>query len=369
MTARSFSGMTTLDDDAAPADAETARQFAGRMMSAIDGASVAILASIGHQTGLFDTMAALPPSTSARIAEAAGLNERYVREWLGGMAVGRVVDYDAAEGTYLLPPHHAAVLTRAVGPDNIARLAQFIPLLGEVEQRIVGCFRDGGGLPYSEFPRFHAIMAEQSGEVFDAALVDMILPMAAGLAQRLRAGADVADFGCGSGHAVNVMAQAFPASRFTGIDFSDESLGVGAAEAARLGIANATFERHDVAAMSVVDAYDVITAFDAIHDQAQPARVLANIYQALRPGGVFLMVDVKASSRVEHDIGVPLLTYLYTTSTMHCMTVSPAFEGAGLGTVWGRQVATAMLADAGFGDVTVEEVDSDPINYYYVARR
>ena len=360
--------MTTLDDDAL-APAETTEQFAERMMSAIDGAGVAIIASIGHQTGLFDTMSCLPPSTSAQIAAAGGLTERYVREWLGGMAVSRVIDYDAAGQTYVLPPHHAAVLTRAAGPDNVARLAQFIPLLGEVEQKIIGCFRDGGGLPYSEFPRFHALMAEQSGEVFDAALIDVILPLVDGLADRLRAGVDVADFGCGSGHAVNVMAQVFPASRFTGIDFSEEGLAVGSAEAARLGIGNASFERHDAAAMTTPDAYDVITAFDAIHDQAKPARVLANIYQALRPGGVFLMVDVKASSRVEDNIGVPLQTYLYTVSTMHCMTVSLALDGAGLGTVWGRQLATSMLADAGFGDVTVEEVESDPINYYYIARK
>jgi SAM-dependent methyltransferase len=359
--------MTTLDDDGAAAAAQTTKQFAGRMMSAIDGASVSILASIGHQTGLFDTMAGLPPSTSPQIARVAGLNERYVREWLGGMVVARVVDYDPFQRTYVLPSHHAAVLTRAAGPDNLARLAQFIPLLGEVEQKIIGCFRDGGGLSYSEFPRFHALMAEQSGEVFDAALTEVILPLADGLAQRLRGGADVADFGCGSGHAVNVMARAFPASRFTGIDFSDEGLAVGAAEAARLGIANAKFERHDVAAMNVTGAYDVITAFDAIHDQARPAEVLANIYRALRPGGVFLMVDVKASSQVEDNIGVPLLTYLYTISTMHCMTVSLALDGAGLGTVWGRQLATSMLADAGFGDVRVEEVESDPINYYYIA--
>ena len=119
------------------------------------------------------------------------------------------------------------MLTRAAGPDNLARVAQFIPLLGEVEQKIIGCFRTGGGLPYSDYPRFHKLMAEESGEVFDAALVDVILPLADGLPERLRAGADVADIGCGSGHAINVMAQAFPASRFTGIDFSDEGLAVG----------------------------------------------------------------------------------------------------------------------------------------------
>jgi 2-polyprenyl-3-methyl-5-hydroxy-6-metoxy-1,4-benzoquinol methylase len=242
-------------------------------------------------------------------------------------------------------------------------------LLGEVEQKIVGCFQTGGGLSYSEYPRFHTLMAEESGEVFDAALVDVILPMAEGLPEQLRAGAELADIGCGSGHAINVMAQAFPASRFTGIDFSEEGLGVGRAEAERLGLANAAFVAHDVGELDLTDAYDVITAFDAIHDQAHPAQVLANIYRALRPGGVFLMVDIKASSRLEDNVGVPFASYLYAVSTMHCMSVSLGLDGDGLGTVWGRQLATSMLADAGFVDVAVREIESDPINFYYVARK
>jgi SAM-dependent methyltransferase len=348
---------------------DTTEEFAERMVGAIDSASLAILLSIGHQTKLFDTLAELPPATSAQIADAAGLNERYVREWLGGVVAGRIVDYDPAAQTYSLPRHRAAVLTRAAGPDNLSRVAQFIPLLAEVEQKVVGCFHNGGGLSYSEYPRFHSLMAEQSGEIFEAALVDVILPMAEGLPERLRAGAELADIGCGSGHAINVMAQAFPAGRFTGIDFSEEGVAAGRAEGDRLGLTNTSFVQHDVATLDIADAYDVITAFDAIHDQAHPAQVLANIYRALRPGGVFLMVDIKASSRVEDNIGVPFAPYIYTASTMHCMTVSLGLDGDGLGTAWGRQLATSMLADAGFGDVQVREIESDPINFYYVARK
>jgi SAM-dependent methyltransferase len=358
--------MTTLNDNAAT---DSTEEFAERMVGAIDAASLAILLSIGHQTNLFDTLADLPPSTSAQIADAAGLNERYVREWLGGVAAGRIVDYDPAAQTYSLPGHRAAVLTRSAGPDNLSRVAQFIPLIAEVEQKVIECFHAGGGLSYSEYPRFHTLMAEQSGEVFDAALVDVILPMADGLPDRLRSGAELADIGCGSGHAINVMAQAFPASKFTGIDFSDEGLAAGRAEADRLGLSNASFVAKDVTKLDIAEAYDVVTAFDAIHDQAHPAEVLANIYRALRPGGVFLMVDIKASSRVEDNIGVPFASYLYTVSTMHCMSVSLALEGDGLGTVWGRQLATSMLADAGFADVAVHEIESDPINLYYVARK
>lgn len=362
--------MTALDktpDKAIDNAPENADEFSGRIAAAIDGASLALLLSIGHQTGLLDTMAGLAPATSAQIAEAAGLNERYVREWLAGMTTGRVVEYDPGTGTYSLPGHRASVLTRAAGPDNLALVSMIIPLLAEVEQKIIGCFRAGGGLPYSEFPRFHALMAEQSAVVFDNALVEVVLPLVEGLVERLQSGVDVADFGCGSGHAINVMAQAFPGSRFTGIDFSDEAIAVGVREAAALGLKNATFESHNLAQLDKAEAYDVVTVFDAIHDQAQPAQVLENIHRALRPRGVLLMADIKASSRLEDNVDVPMSTYLYTTSLMHCMTVSLALDGAGLGTAWGTQLATAMLADAGFDDVRVAEVESDPINSYYLA--
>lgn len=360
--------MTTLNQPPTVA-AEATEEFAGRIVEAIDSASVAILLSIGHQTKLFDTLAGLPPATSAQIADAGGLNERYVREWLGGMVAGRIIEYDPAAQTYSLPQHRAAVLTRAAGPDNLARVAQFIPLLSEVEQKVIDCFHHGGGLSYSEYPRFHTLMAEESGEVFDAALITGILPMVDGLPERLAAGVDVADFGCGSGHAVNLMAAAFPASRFVGIDFSQEGLATGAAEALRLGLANVTFESADVAEDRRTDTFDVITAFDTIHDQAHPAQVLANIHRALRPDGVFLMVDIKASSQLENNIGQPFAPYLYTASTMHCMTVSLGLDGDGLGTCWGRELALSMLADAGFDDVQVRENETDPLNNYYIARK
>jgi SAM-dependent methyltransferase len=347
----------------------TTEDFSAHITGTFDSASVAILLSIGHQTALLDTLAGLPPATSVQIADAAGLDERYVREWLGGVTAARIVDYDPAGQTYSLPAEHAAVLTRAAGPNNLARVAQFVSLLGEVEQKVIGRFRTGGGLSYADYPRFHTLMAEMSGEVFDAALVDVVLPLADGLPERLRDGVDVADIGCGSGHAINVMAQAFPASRFTGIDFSEEAVKAAGDEATRLGSGNASFEVRDVANLGITDAYDVITAFDSIHDQARPAEVLENIHRALRPGGTFLMVDIKASSRPEGNVGVPMAPYLYTVSMMHCMSVSLGLGGAGLGAVWGRQTATAMLEAAGFRDIRVSEIDSDPINEYYVARR
>ena len=358
--------MTTVETQSSTGPTEA---FGQRMIGIVNNAATALLCSIGHQTGLFDTLAGLPPANSTQIADAANLDERYVREWLGGIVSAGIVDYHPAAGTYALPAHHVPALARSGGPDNIAKLAQYIGIFGEVEQQIVGCFRHGGGLPYTEFPRFHAIMAEESGGVFDAALINGILPLAEGLPERLRAGAEVADIGCGSGHAINLMAQAFPASRFTGFDFSAQALATATAEAAAMGLANATFVAEDAARLDVENRFDVITAFDAIHDQVDPAAVLANIFRALRHGGIFLMVDIKASSNLQDNIEVPWASLFYTVSTMHCMTVSLSAGGAGLGTMWGEQLALTMLADAGFADVTVCDVDTDPFNNYYVARK
>jgi SAM-dependent methyltransferase len=350
-------------------DTEAAQAFAGRFVGILNDAAIALLTSVGHQTGLFETLAALPASTSQQIADAGRLDERYVREWLGGMTAARVTRYDPATGTYWLPREHAAVLTSAAGPDNVAILMQHISMMGDVEQKIIERFRHGSGLSYADYPRFHRNMAETSAAVHDAALLDVILPLAPELPGRLKAGIDVADVGCGSGHAINLMAQAFPASRFTGYDFSEGAVRAARAEAGRLGLANAGFEVVDVAALDLEACFDAVTAFDAIHDQAHPAAVLRNVHRALRPGGTFLMVDIKASSKVEDNIEIPWGSYLYAISTFHCMSVSLGLDGDGLGTAWGEQLALSMLADAGFANVDPKEIDSDPFNTYFIARK
>ena len=348
---------------------QKAEVFAGKLIGVLNDAALAMMTSIGHRTGLFDRMADLPASTSQEIATAAGLNERYVREWLGAMVTGGFVDYDAKAGTYWLPPEHAVALVRSSGPDNLAAQMQWVACLGGVETGIVESFEKGGGVPYSEFERFHEIMLGESGPVIDRTLVQTTLPLVPGLVQKLEEGIDVVDVGCGSGHAVNVMARAFPKSRFTGYDISDVGIATGRAEASEWGLANARFEQQDVAAMSADGAFDLITTFDAVHDQADPAAVLAGVHRALRPTGTYLMVDIKASSHLHENLDHPLGPFLYTVSTMHCMTVSLASGGVGLGTCWGEQTARRMLAEAGFADVELYEIEGDTINSYFVSRK
>ncbi|MFQ6326750.1 class I SAM-dependent methyltransferase [Nocardia sp. CWNU-33] len=355
--------------DADPEFAARTEAFGGRMLEILNDGFLTLLISIGHQTGLFDTMSGLPPATSADIARAANLNERYVREWLAGLTVGKIVDYHPGDRTFALPPAHAAALTRAAGPDNIAAFTQYIPLAASVEPEIVDCFRHGGGVPYSKYGRFQQVMAEESAAIHDVALIDVTMALAPGLPERLREGIDVADVGCGSGHAVNLLARHFPASRFVGYDFSEEGVSAGRTEAQALGLTNASFEVRDVTNLAASNRFDLITAFDTIHDQAHPTEVLRGIATALKDDGTFLMVDIRASSNLEENMEHPLGPGMYAISTMHCMTVSLALGGDGLGTMWGEQVATRMLRGAGFGSVDIEHIDADIFNSYYIARK
>jgi 2-polyprenyl-3-methyl-5-hydroxy-6-metoxy-1,4-benzoquinol methylase len=349
-------------------DPARAQEFAGRTLQILNDGMLTLLLSVGHQTQLLDTLAEHSPATSDDLARTAALDERYVREWLAGMTVGGIVEHDPEAQTYRLPPEHAASLTRAAGPGNLASLAQYSALFGELEQRIVACFRNGGGVPYSAMPRFQALQAEESAQIHDAGLIDITLPLVDGLVDRLRAGIDVIDVGCGHGHAANLIADAFPASRITGIDIADEGIAAARVEAGRLHLTNARFQKRNALTLEPA-AYDLVTAFDVVHDLPRPAETLAAIHSALRDEGVFLMVDIAASSHLHENLEHPLAPALYTVSIFHCMTVSLANDGPGLGTMWGEQTALDLLATAGFDDVEVKRVETDFLNSYYIARK
>jgi 2-polyprenyl-3-methyl-5-hydroxy-6-metoxy-1,4-benzoquinol methylase len=351
-------------------DKTRAEAFAGKMLDILNGGTVSLMTSIGHQTRLFDIMSKLPPSTSKEIAQSASLNERYVREWLGAMVTANIVEYDPTKQKYHLPAEHAAFLTREAGLDNIAVFTQYIALMGEVEQKIIECFHKGGGVPYSAYPRFQELQAEETARIFDARLVNIIIPLVDGLVDRLKSGIAVLDVGCGRGRAVNVMARVYSNSTFVGYDISREGIESARHEAKEWNLTNAKFEVKDATKINEEEKYDLITAFDTIHDQAQPTKVLKEIYNALRKGGIFLMQDIAASSNLHENMSNPLAPTLYTFSTMHCMTVSLAYNGEGLGTVWGKQRAEQKLREAGFSHpFEVKQIEGDILNYYYIARK
>ena len=359
---------TTLDPSPATPDDTRPDAVAERIIGLMNDGAICVLVGLGHDLGLFDTLADLPPATSEQIADAAGLDERYTREWLGGIVTAGLVDYDASDRTYVLSPDRAPFLS-GTGPDNLARVIRYVNMMGQVSAQVAEKFRTGGGLSYDDYPSFHALQAAESRATHDAALLDVVVPIT-GMTERLRSGITVADIGCGQGHAINLLARAFPASHFVGFDLGAEPIAAARAEAAEWGLTNAAFHECDVASLSSesVGAYDLVTAFDAIHDQKDPARVLANARAALRPDGAFLMVDFNAHSALEDNLSLPWASFIYAISTTHCMSVSLGQGGAGLGTAWGVETAERMLHEAGFADVVRHDLEDDPFNAYFVAR-
>jgi 2-polyprenyl-3-methyl-5-hydroxy-6-metoxy-1,4-benzoquinol methylase len=343
--------------------------FLGKMIGLYNAGALNLMISIGHRTGLFDTMAEMPPSTSEQIAAKAGLNERYVKEWLGAMVTGRIIDYNPEDKTYSFPREHAALLTRAATPNNLAVTTQWFSVLGDVEDEIVECFKKGGGVPYSSYKRFHEVMAEESDQTVVAALIDHILPLVPGLPEWLQRGIEVLEVGCGSGRALNRMASVFLNSKFIGYDLSEEAINTGRSEAKKRGLTNVRFEVKDVSNIGASERFALIAAFDAIHDQAKPDKVLREISNALRPDGTFLMQDIAGSSYVHKNLDHLVAPLIYTISCMHCMTVSLAQGGAGLGAAWGEELALKMLREAGFNKVEVKQLQHDFINSYFVASK
>jgi len=346
-----------------------AQAFSAQLVSILNDGILGLMISLGHKLGLFDTLSGLPWSTSEQIARIAGLNERYVREWLGGMTVGRIVEYNPEDRTFRLPPEHAASLTQSAGVDNLAMFFQYIHLMGSVEDQVAEAFRNGGGVPYAAFPHFQRLQAEETARIFDHSLVDRIIPLIPGLRETLERGAEVLDIGSGTGRAMTVLARAFPNSRFRGIDLSEEGVATGREEASRLELTNVQFDQADAADLTDQGRYDLITAFDSIHDMARPTQALQAIHRALKDGGVFLMQDIDASSNLEENLDHPMAPTLFGFSTFHCMTVSLAQDGEALGTVWGRQLARAKLSEAGFREVDIKTLPDDILNCFYISRK
>lgn len=347
-------------------DAHKLQAFARQLFTHYTGGMLTLMIQIGYRTGLFEA-AATAPATSAELTRRTGLSERYVREWLGAMTTGGIMVYDQASGVYALPAEHAACLTGA-SRLSVAAMSGVVPSLARHLPRIVEVFAKGGGLPYAEFqPDFTEILDEATRRIYDDTLITGFLPKAPDITERLSAGVLAADIGCGTGHAVNLMARAFPASEFVGYDIGEAAIATAREEAGAMGLTNASFEVRDVTALPRERRFDVIFAFDAIHDQVEPAAVLQGISDALAPDGLFFMMDIRGSSDVHEDMDNFFAPFYYSVSVMHCMTVSLAEGGAGLGTAWGVETARRMLDEVGF--TSVEVVDAPgPQNSIFICR-
>jgi SAM-dependent methyltransferase len=363
--------MTTTTDgnigtEPSPGEVE---EFTTRFFGWLQGGAATLLINVAHRTGLL-AAAVEGPGTSAELAARGGLSERHVRELLDGLTAIGVFTIDPDSRRYALPPAAAACLT-GDGPSNFAPTTSYLPFMGGITPAVADTVRNGGGIGYEAYrPEFTELMDQGLRRVYDALLLPGYVPSVDGLHEKLSGGCRAADLGCGTGHVDNLLARAYPGSTFVGYDLADDALEQARTEAAGMGLDNVRFERMDVRQIPTEPPFDVVFAFDAIHDQADPAGVLARVHDALAPGGLFVMIDVYMSSNVEDNVGHPMAAQMYGASLFHCMQVSLAVGGAGLGTCWGWQKAVEMLEAAGFSDVAVVPAPGgDPMNAIFVGHR
>lgn len=354
--------------------------FGRRMAEILNYGALNLAMAMGYRTGLFEAMASFSePVTATDIADQAGMNVRYVREWLGVMSTGNVVDLvpgDDGVERYLLPPEHAAFLVKNTQNTNLAVYTQEIPLLTTCAmESVVQAFQTGEGIPYSGYSRFQAFMSELANAKHRQVLIEKFLPSVVGgvLVECLKSGIQVCDFGCGEGVAMLLMAQAFPRSRFVGIDSDAGAIGTARNSIAAMGLANADTWLIDAATLQDDErhraVFDYVFAFDAIHDQNKPLEALQGVNHILAPGGMFSMVDIAAHSTHRQNLDHPMGPFLYTVSLMHCLPVGLIDGGAGLGMMWGQEQAVDLLRQAGFSEISVCEIPQDSFNLHFFCRK
>ncbi|XP_072167566.1 S-adenosylmethionine-dependent methyltransferase Rv2258c-like [Diadema setosum] len=336
---------------------ESPREFADRMMKTVGAATVSLALSLGCETGLFNVLASQSePISSHQLAESAGMKERYVREWLGSMVVASIIEMNPDDQTYFVPESRRPFLTN--GPCNIVAFSGLVPMLCQAYDSVLSCFKEDGpkGVPYSQYPRFHSFMDHMSRKMHDNCLIQDMIPSIGGLEELLESGVSVLDLGCGQGHATMLMAQRFPDSTFYGLDISQEAIGEARAEASRLSLTNCRFMVQDASSLPDTwsNTFHLVTFYDAFHDMPRPETVLRETQRVMVDDGILMMMEVNVHSSPHKNIGNPRAIDGYVISMLHCTPVSMFFDGPGLGTMWGKENASEMLKQHGFGDITMK---------------
>lgn len=328
---------------------DKAQKFLQQLMKDVAASFHSAMTYIGDRLGIFKAMAEGGPVTVAELAQRTGLQERYLREWLGSMVAARYIDYDPATARYKLPPEHIGPLANEDSPVFLASMfAGLLPHL-LVAPKVAEAFRTGGGVAQSEYPQeLFAAMERMTAPMYKHYLIQQWLPALPEVVSKLESGGAALDVGCGSGLAAIKIAEAFPRARVFGFDRHAGSVERARANARSAGLREQRI-RFDVADCNQLprSTFDFITTFEVVHDAVDPLALVTSIRNALRPGGSYMMAEVNASSRVEDNIS-PMGRMLYSASTLYCMTTSLAEGGAGLGAAMGEAKARELAQNAGF---------------------
>jgi 2-polyprenyl-3-methyl-5-hydroxy-6-metoxy-1,4-benzoquinol methylase len=349
--------MTTTDDrPGTDVDLARVEAFAARMGGDLGIAANAVLAYLGDRLGLWRTLASMPATTSEDLAERTGLDERYLREWLATQAAAGYVEYDPATRTFTLPAEHALVLAHDDSPVAMAGGFEFVASGWAIADRLANAFATGEGIGWhTHDPRLWSAVDRNFRPFYTNSLVPEWLPALDGVVDKLRAGARVLDVGCGLGTATLLMAEAFPASTFVGVDYHEESVRRATAAAARAGVSDRVTFRTGQAGTVGADGerYDLICFFDAIHDLGDPVGALRAARSALTADGTVLAVEPNAADALEGNLH-PGGLYWYASSMLVCLPGSLSQPGAaGLGAQAGPARLTEVFREAGYGTAHV----------------
>ena len=325
-------------------DTEKLMSFVFRAVEEVGASLGTALVVMGDKLGLYRAMAGAGPLTSAELADRSGTGERYVREWLNAQAAGGVVEYDPGTGRYVLPPEQTVALTDESSPAYLPGLFQIA--LGSIidSPRIAEAARSGGGIGWHD----HVTDVHEGCERFfrpgyNAHLVSEWLPALNGVVDRLTAGANVADVGCGHGASTILMAGAFPASSFVGYDYHEGSIAMARRRADEAGVADRVKFEVAPAGSFPGDGYDLVTMFDCLHDMGDPAGAARHVRQSLAPGGTWMIVEPAAGDHIEDNLNSVGRAY-YGFSTLLCTPCSLSQE---VGLALGAQAGPAACPRSG----------------------
>jgi len=350
-----------------PFDKERAKAFTHQVLDDMAGAVALHLSVIGDRLGLFKDLATNGPADADAFAGRTGIEPRYAREWLEGMASTGYVEFDADAGTFSLPAEHVRPLAEDSHPLFQGNLQNLLAYGMAPLDQLTEAFKQGGGVSQSVFPSdFYATMQRSSGLRYNNFLLNTWLPDMPDVVAMLERGVDVADVGCGRGTAVSIMAKAFPNSRFTGYDAFAPQIEGAREAAANYGVTdNASFEVLDGSGELPRD-FDIIFTFDVIHDMAKPREGLANIQRHLKPGGIYVLQEISAADE-RHDNRGSVSTIKYGMSLTYCMTTSLANHGEGLGTLgMPEKVVRELCGEAGFSSVRKLSCSNDFVSLFEV---